>query len=112
MVQVEIWLLQLEARDWACVKQSPANKTQNHVQFVTPQKSAKLHANTFNIFNFKKWPVTASGLSGGVSGGWREILRICKGNSDMNFIEENQNLNIQQIFNTRILAGKTEPSEL
>jgi hypothetical protein len=93
-------------------KQPSADKPQNHASAATPPKSAKLHANTFNIFNFKKWPVTASGLSRGVSGGWREILRICKGNSDMNFIEENQNLNIQQIFNTRILAGKTEPSEL
>jgi hypothetical protein len=59
LVQVEIWLLRLEAQDWAvCGKQSPANKTQNHVQFATPQKSVKLHANNFN---FKKWPVTASG---------------------------------------------------
>ena len=49
---------------------------------------------------------------GGVSGGWRDILRICKGNSDGNIIEENQNLNIQQTFNTHILAGKTEPSDL
>ena len=108
MDQVEIWLLRLEARDWAaCGKQSPANKTQNHVQFATPQKSMKLHANTFNIFNFKKWPVTASGGGGGVGGErvGREILRICTGNSDRNFIEENQNQNIRKLLSyTRILV--------
>ena len=43
-----------------------ADNPQNHIQPATPPKSAKLHANTFNIFNFKKWPVTASG---GVRGG-------------------------------------------
>ena len=91
MVQVEIWLLRLEARDWVvCGKQSPANKTQNHVQFATPQKSTKLHANIFNIFNFKKWPVTASGGNvGGVGVGGREILQICTGISDRKFIKEN-----------------------
>jgi hypothetical protein len=72
LVQVEIWPLLLEARDWAaCGKQSPANKPQNHVQPATQPKSLKLHANTFNIFNFKKWPVTASGGNVGGVGGER-----------------------------------------
>jgi hypothetical protein len=104
LVQFEIWLLRLEARDWAaCGKQSPANKTQNHVQFAKPQKSAKLHANSFNIFNFKKWPVTASGGGGEMVG--RDILRIYTGNSDRNFIEENQNQNIRKLLSyTRILV--------
>ena len=48
-----------------------------------------------------------------VSGGGREILRICTGNSDRNFIKENQNQNMQQLLsNTRILAGNPDPSEL
>ena len=61
----------------------------------------------FYIFNFKKWPVTASGGGGGVGGErvGREILRICTGNSDRNFIEENQDQNIRRLlYNTRILV--------
>jgi hypothetical protein len=62
LVQAEIWPLRLEAQDWpAYGRQSPANKPQNQVQPATPPKSAKLHANTFITFNFKKWLVTASG---------------------------------------------------
>ena len=49
----------------------------------------------------------------GVSGGVREILPICTGNSDRNVIKENQNQNMQQLLsNTCILAGNPEPSEL
>jgi hypothetical protein len=100
LVQVEIWPLRFEARDWAaCGKQSPANKRQNHIQPATPPKSLKLHANTFNILNFKKWPVTAIGGNvGGVRGGGREILRICTGNSDRNFIKENRNQLLSNMY--------------
>ena len=49
---------------------------------------------------------------GGVSGGVRKILPICTGNSDRNVIKENQNQNLKQLSNTRILAGNTKPSEL
>jgi hypothetical protein len=45
-------------------KQPSPNKPQNHACAAPPPKSAKLLINTFNIFNFKKWPVTASGWSG------------------------------------------------
>ena len=97
LVQVAIWPLQLEARDWeACSKQSPANKPQNHVQPATPTKSAKLHAKTFNILisrNGSQW------CGCGWGKGWgRVILRIFTGNNDINFNEENQNPNIRQLL--------------
>jgi hypothetical protein len=59
------------------------------------------------------FPVRGSGGGvGGASGGVREILPICTGNSDRNFIETKQNHNLKQLSNTRNLAGNTKPSEL
>ena len=79
-MEVEIWPLRLEARDWAACggrKKPSANKPQTHVSAATPTKSAKLHAKTFNILNFKKWLVTASGGGvGGVRGGASDFTNM------------------------------------
>jgi hypothetical protein len=69
-----------------------------HVSAATPTKTA----------NFLQIIIMILISSGGV----REILPICTANSDRNFIEESQNLNLKQLYNTRILAGNTKPSEM
>ena len=46
------------------------NKPQTHYSAATPPKSAKLHANNVNIYNFKKFPVNCSGWGAGGASGW------------------------------------------